>query len=247
MKPKTDQEVALMRTGGRILATVLEKLRLAVRPGISGIELDKLAAQELKALGGEPAFLGYEGYPNVLCVSVNDVVVHGLPNAQPLQAGDVVSLDFGVRYQGLITDGCISIPVEQVDPQTAQLVADTGQALQIGIGAAHAGQAVRAIGQSISAYISPKGYGIVRDLVGHGVGHDLHEPPEVPHYDDPTAKFVLKAGMTIAIEPMITLGTHRVSLTDDGWSIKTVDSSRAAQFEHTVLITEGEAEVLTKL
>lgn len=232
-----------------MLATILQALRPHVQPGITTKELAAIAAQELKSLGGEPAFLGYQGFSDVICISVNDEVVHGIPSEhKTLAAGDIVGLDFGVKYRNMITDGAISVIAgKPLKPTHTKLVDMTLRSLEAGIAAVHDGVRTGDIGAAVEAVLKPVGYGIVRDLVGHGVGHHLHEDPNIPNYGRPNTGPWLQAGMTIAIEPMATLGTERVYIQDDNWTVATYDGSRAAHFEHTVLITEDGAEVLTQV
>jgi methionyl aminopeptidase len=246
MKPKTDKEIISMREGGKMLATVLAKLRPEVKAGVTTQHLASIASRELEKLGGQPAFYGYQGFPSVICISVNDEVVHGVPGERVLAEGDVVGLDFGVKHQGLITDAAISVPVGKVSQQVHKLIKDTEAALHIGIDQVQGGAKTGDIGESIERYLKQWNYGIVRDLVGHGVGHNVHESPEVPNFGTSGTGSMLKTGMTIAIEPMVTLGSHRVYLdSSDGWTIKTQDGSTSAHFEHTVLVTEDSYEILT--
>jgi methionyl aminopeptidase len=248
-KVKTKAEIAAMREAGRMLATVLSVLENQLQPGQSTQDLADLAAAELAKLGGEPSFKGYQGFPEVICISVNDEVVHGIPSRERIIAdGDIVSLDFGVTYKGMITDSAITVIAGR--PKTRghiKLVEDTQKALQIGIDQLHDQVRTGDIGSAIEEFLKANRYGIVRDLVGHGVGHELHEDPNVPNYGRPNSGPWLSAGMTIAIEPMVTLGTDHVILMPDGWTIKTADGSMAAHFEHTILITEDGAEILTTI
>lgn len=246
---KTDQEIADMRTSGRMLATVLKALQKFVEPGQSTKDIADFAAHELKGLGGEPAFLGYQGFSDVICISVNDEVVHGVPRKDKIiQQGDIVGLDFGVNYNKMITDAAITVIAGQaLKPEHVALVRTTEESLRAGIKKVKDGVLTGDIGAAVQAILDPKGYGIVRDLVGHGVGHFVHEDPNVPNYGRKGSGDRLKAGMTIAIEPMATLGGYGVMVDADGWTIRTRDSSLSAHFEHTVLITESGAEVLTKL
>lgn len=248
-RKKTPQEIEAMRVSGKMLATVLAELKKRVEPGMTTKDLDHIAAEKLKELGGEPAFLGYHGFPAVLCVSVNDEVVHGIPRSDVvLQKGDLVGLDFGVRYNGMTTDAAISVIVGTTgDTKLKELVRDTEASLLAGIAEVHDGVQIGNIGAAIQAVLDKKGYGIVRDLVGHGVGHELHEEPNIPNYGQRGKGAVLHEGMTIAIEPMATLGGHHVMVDDDDWTIRTRDGSLAAHFEHTILITEDGAEILTTL
>lgn len=246
---KNPREIEAMRTSGKMLATVLDTLKKQIGPGMTTKDLDRIAAETLKGLGGEPAFLGYHGFPGVLCVSVNDEVVHGIPREDViLQDGDIVGLDFGVRYEGMTTDAAISVIVGSTNnTKLKELLRDTEASLLAGIQQVRDGVHTGAIGAAIQAVLDKKHYGIVRDLVGHGVGHELHEEPNIPNYGKPGKGPVLRTGMTIAIEPMATLGGHDVMIDDDHWTIRTRDGSLAAHFEHTVLITEDGAEILTEL
>ncbi len=247
VKPKSDSEIAVMRQGGKMLATVLDLLSKKAAPGRTTKELAELAATELKKLGGEPVFLGYEGFPDVICISVNDEVVHGIPDERALVLGDIVGLDFGVKYRGLVTDGAVTIAVGEVSEPAQRLLKATEEARAAGIREAKAGARVGDIGAAVEKRLRASGLGVVTALVGHGVGQALHEPPEVPNFGKAGSGPQLSAGMTIAIEPMATLGSESVYVDADGWTIKTMDKSLAAQFEHTVLITGGEPEILTRL
>jgi methionyl aminopeptidase len=248
-KVKTTQEISSMRLSGRMLAEVLQLLKKNIVVGISTKDLANMAAEELKRLGGQPAFLGYQGYPDVICISVNDEVVHGIPRPNKIIAeGDIVGMDFGVKYQGMITDAAISVIVGR--PKQIghiRLVEDTYNALQAGIAAVHDNVRTGDIGAAIEQSLQKRDYGIVRDLVGHGVGHEVHEDPNIPNYGRANTGPWLSAGMTIAIEPMVTLGTERVTVAEDGWTILTADGSRSAHFEHTVLITMDSAEIITQI
>lgn len=246
---KTRRELEAMRISAGMLATVLEKLRQEATAGMSTKDLADIAASEVKRLGGQPAILGYQGFPDVICISVNDEVVHGIPSPRRiLKSGDVVGLDFCVNYQGMISDAAISVIIDQTaDSRLKALLRDTERALMAGIGTLKDGVAVGDISAAVQAVLDKGHYGIVRDLVGHGVGHDMHEDPNIPNYGRAGHGPHLKAGMTIAIEPMATLGTDRVYIDPDGWTIRSRDGSLAAHFEHTVLITENGFEILTKL
>lgn len=248
-KVKTLTEIEAMRVSGKMLATVLEYLRGVVEPGLSTKEVADLSARELKALGGKPAFLGYHGFPDVICISVNDEVVHGIPRRNKIiEEGDLVGLDFGVSYQSMITDAAITIIAgKAIDQSHAKLLAVTRESLYAGIKQVKDGVQTEDIGSAIQPILEKQGYGIVRDLVGHGVGHHVHEDPNVPNYGKKGYGERLQAGMTIAIEPMATLGDYKVVMDPDHWTIRTTDGSLAAHFEHTVLITENGSEILTKL
>jgi methionyl aminopeptidase len=247
-KIKSSSEIAAMRESGRMLATILNTVSTHCVAGISTKELANIAAAETKSLGGTPTFLGYQGFPDVICISINDEVVHGIPSPQRLLAeGDIVGLDFGITYKDMITDSAISVIVGRpLKAEHTELLEVTKQSLVAAINAVHDKIRVGDIGATIESVVRPHKYGIVRDMVGHGVGHQLHEDPNIPNYGRPNTGPWLVAGMTIAIEPMITLGTERVYISDDGWTIKTADGSWSAHFEHTVLILDKEAEILTK-
>ena len=250
---KSTAEIGAMRESGQMLATVLKLLKSAVSAGMSTKDVAQLAASELHALGGKPAFLGYQGFPDVICISLNQEVVHGIPSAKRIiQTGDILSLDFGVDYQGMITDGAISVIVgTALDKRHAELLRATEASMIAGIGVLRDQIRTGDIGAAVQAVLeNPKlggPYGIVRDLVGHGVGHELHEDPNIPNYGRPNTGPWLSKGMTIAIEPMATLGSDHVYVAPDGWTILTRDGSWAAHFEHTVLITEDGAEIITEI
>lgn len=248
-KVKNSHEISAMRESGRQLATVLEYLSGQVEPGLTTKDLADVAAEKLRALGGKPAFLGYQGFPDVICISLNDEVVHGIPSRdRVIQNGDIVSLDFGVAVDRMITDAAITVVAgTTADSKVRQLLIDTEKSLYAGIEELKGGVRVGTIAEAIETVLNKHHYGIVRDLVGHGVGHLVHEDPNIPNYGRANTGPELLAGMTIAIEPMATLGRDDVYLGSDGWTIKTTDSSLAAHFEHTILITEQGFEVLTQL
>ncbi|MEK7059227.1 MAG: type I methionyl aminopeptidase [Patescibacteria group bacterium] len=246
---KTAKEIAAMRDSGRMLATVLQLLKQELKVGMSTKQLADMAAEELKKLGGEAAFLGYQGFPDVICVSLNDEVVHGIPRADKLiNEGDIVGLDFGVKLRGMVTDAAISVIAGRPKQKGhIQLLQDTENALQVGINTLHDQVRTGDIGAAIEHSLKRRPYGIVRDLVGHGVGHQVHEDPNIPNYGRANTGPWLSKGMTIAIEPMVTLGTDKVYIAKDGWTVLTVDGSWSAHFEHSVLITEDGAEILTQI
>lgn len=246
---KTTKEIEAMRVSGRLLATVLAYLKKEITVGMSTKDLAILAARELELLGGKPAFLGYQGFPDVICISVNDEVVHGIPTIDRIvQSGDLVGLDFGVVYDGMTTDGAISVIVDKArDPRHKELLRATETSMHEGIAVVRDHIRTGDIGAAVQVVLDKGKFGIVRDLVGHGVGHELHEDPNIPNYGRANTGPWLSAGMTIAIEPMATLGTDRVFVAPDRWTIKTADGSMAAHFEHTVLITEDGADILTEV
>jgi methionyl aminopeptidase len=245
---KTKDEIQAVRESGRMLAVVLGAVSKHVAPGISTKELAIIAASELKSLGGKPAFLGHQGFPDVICISINDEIVHGIPSPKRLLSeGDIVSLDFGVSYKGMLTDGALSTIVGKPNkPEHQRLLEATERSLKAGIDAVRGGIRVGDISAAIEAVLRPGHYGIPRDLVGHGIGERLWEDPNIPNYGRANTGPWLVAGMTIAIEPMVTLGTDRIAVDDDGWTIRTADGSWAAHFEHTVLILDNGAEILTQ-
>ena len=250
-RAKTATEIASMRQGGRLLATVLDLLVSQTRVGVTGRYLADLAAREIKALGAEPAFLGVPGpagvgpFPDVICISVSEVVQHGIPNQIPIKAGDLVNFDFGVRYNGLITDAGRTIAVGQIDDDSRRLLDGTQKALAAGLAQVRAGARVSQISQAIEAVLTGHRLGIVRELVGHGVGHSLHEEPEIPNYLAGASRYRLKLHQTIAVEPIATLGSGRIYLDADGWTLWSQDQTLAAHFEETVLVTETGCQILT--
>lgn len=248
-KVKTPAQIEAMREGGAMLAAVLKHLTDNVRPGMSTLDLTRLADKELARLGGKPAFKGYEGFPESLCVSVNDEVVHGIPRADHIiEEGDIVTCDFGVLHKGLNTDAAVSVIVGQPrDAKDLELVNVTKKAMQRGMEVVRAGAHIGDIGAAVQRVLEGSGFGIVREFVGHGIGEQVHEEPGIPNYGQAGTGSELKAGMTIAIEPMATKGDYRIYIADDGWTVKTRDGQRAAHFEHTVLVTENGYEILTAL
>ncbi|HEY5668054.1 MAG TPA: type I methionyl aminopeptidase [Candidatus Saccharimonadales bacterium] len=248
MAPKTDVEIAAMRESGRMLATVLDVMRKEAKAGMTPKDMSAIAKKELASLGGEPAFLGYYGYPDIICISVNNQVQHSIPNEIPFQDGDVVNFDFGVTYKGMITDSGITVCIgDKLTPDTKRLLTGTERALYDGLRAVKAGARIGDISATIERTLRKYKLGIVKELVGHGVGHELHEDPEIPNYGHAGKGPVLKTGMTIAIEPITTLGNPAIYQARDGWTLLTQDGSWAAQFEHTVLVTPTGCEILTTL
>ncbi len=251
---KSAKDIESLRIGGQHLAQAIVATSKHVKPGISTKELDSIFEKEVRTLGDDPAFLGYrpEGvrtpFPASLCVSVNDVVVHGIPNPdQILKEGDIVTLDGGLIHNRLYTDHAITVPVGKISAEAKKLLDATQASLMAGIKAIRPGGHVGDIGAAIESYVKPFKYGIVRELAGHGVGYTVHEDPYVPNYGKKGTGEVLKSGMVLAIEPMLTLGTRFVSFSRDGYTVTTKDHNLAAHFEHTVLITEDGYEILTKV
>jgi methionyl aminopeptidase len=242
---KSEREIAIMRQAGRIVATVLDILCQQVRTGMKTKELDIIAAREVERLGAKPSFKGYRGFPANLCVSVNDEVVHGIPGERVLGEGDIVSLDFGVIYDGFQGDAAVTIGVGEVDLKASELLETTKGGLKAGIAAARAGARLGDISATIQNYAESRGYSVVREYSGHGIGRDMHEEPQIPNFGLPGTGPVLKKGMTLALEPMVNVGDWRTRVGDDHWTVLTADGSLSAHFEHTIAITDGEPEVLT--
>jgi methionyl aminopeptidase len=234
-----------MRDAGRIAGEVLQMLAERVRPGLVEKELDEIVRREFKKRGVKPTFLGYYGYPATVCVSINDEIVHGIPGRREIMEGDVVSIDLGCTHKGFVADTALTVGAGNVSEAAQKLIETTREALQRGIGAARAGARVGEIGHAIQTYAESEGYSVVREYVGHGVGRQMHEDPQIPNYGSPQSGPVLREGMVIAIEPMVNIGDWRTKRDDDNWTVRTVDGSLSAHFEHTLAITDGEAEVLT--
>ncbi len=255
MKPKNPTEIENIRRSGRILAEILNGIEHSLVAGMTGTEINQFCLDELKRLGGKPVFIGVPGGPGVpdfpacICISLNDAVVHGIPNNTPFKNGDIIGFDFGVSFGGMITDAARTFIVGKTarNGREQELVATTLRSLDAGINVVKPGAKTGDIGAAVQAVLDKASLGIVRELVGHGVGHELHEPPEVPNYGFKGTGSLLKEGMTIAIEPMATLGEWRVVIDPDGWTIRTRDGSHAAHFEDTILITTDGAEILTRL
>ena len=248
-RSKTRTEINYIRESGKMLATILNHLIISTKVGMSTNDIARIAEKELQKLGGKPAFLGYQNFPDVLCVSINDEVVHGIPKKDKIiHDGDIVSLDFGVNYGGMITDAAKSVVIgDNIDKKILNLVKNTEIALYKGISVLHSGVRTGDIGYAIESELNKNHYGVVRDLVGHGVGHFLHEDPNIPNYGRKNTGPWLYKNMTIAIEPMTTLGRGEVKLASDNWTILTMDGSLSAHFEHTVLITENGFEIITEI
>jgi methionyl aminopeptidase len=249
---KSKEDIKNLREGGRRLAEILNKIAAAARPGVSSLELDVLAEKLAREGGDEPAFLNYRArgdatpYPATLCVSINNEVVHGLPSKEKiLKDGDIVSLDMGIKHKKLFTDMAVTVAVGEIDAEARKLLEVTKESLKRGIAAARAGARVGDISYAVESYIKPFKFGIVEGLAGHGVGYKVHEDPYVPNFGKKNTGPVLKTGMVIAIEPMVNEGTKNIVLDEDGFTYKTADGKRSAHFEHTVVITDKGAEILT--
>ncbi len=242
---KTDEEIELMRISNQLVAKTLGEVAKAVRPGVSTLELDKIAEAFIRDNGGTPAFLNYQGFPNTLCTSVNEQVVHGIPNNQPLQEGDIVSVDCGVLLNEFYGDSAYTFPIGEVAPEVKALLEATKESLYKGIEQAIENNRLGDIGHAIQNYTEERGYTVVREMVGHGIGKDLHEAPEVANYGRKGNGTKLKSGMVIAIEPMINLGKRQIVQEDDGWTIRTIDKKVSAHYEHTVAVRKGKADILS--
>jgi methionyl aminopeptidase len=244
---KTPEEIEIMREGGRRAARVLGELSAMVRAGMKTRELDDQAKTLFDREGLKSAVYGYQGtFPGYICVSLNTEVVHGVPGDYVLKDGDVAGIDVTVSYQGLILDTAVTVGVGQLADRAVGLVRDTEKALNVGISVVKAGATTGDIGFAVQSYLEPKGYGVVRELVGHGVGRAMHEDPNVPNFGKPGEGPTLQAGQTITIEPMVTLGDWHVEMVEGEWPVRTADGSLAAHFEHTILVTANGAEILTK-
>ena len=243
---KSEREIALMKEAGHIAMLAHEEIRKAIKPGVSTKELDKIAYDVITSHGAVPSFLNYNGYPASICVSVNNEVVHGIPRADRiLQEGDIVSLDAGLIYKGYHSDAARTYGVGRISPEAQKLIDETRNSFFEGIRKAKDGNHLHDISNTIDAYISKFGYGIVQELVGHGIGTSLHEDPQIPNFAQKRKGIRLQAGMTLAIEPMINLGRPDVEWLDDDWTVVTEDGSLSAHYENTILVTDGEPEILT--
>lgn len=243
---KSAREIELMKEAGKILAQTHDELEKFIRPGISTLDIDRKGEEIIRSFGCIPSFLNYNGYPASICVSVNDEVVHGIPNKHHIiKEGDIVSLDAGVIYKGYHSDAARTYGVGEISPQAAKLIEVTKQSFFEGIKYAKAGNHLYDISNAIDAYVRPFGYGIVKDLVGHGIGSHLHEDPEIPNFRQRRRGIKLQPGMTLAVEPMINMGRCDVAWLDDDWTVVTDDGSLSAHYENTILITDGEPVILS--
>lgn len=243
---KTDEEIKLMRQAGRIVAEILEIMSEQIKPGLATKELDIIAERELKKRNATSSFKGYRGFPANVCVAINDEIVHGIPGKRVLREGDIISMDFGAIFQGLQGDAATTVAVGQVSPEAKELMEVTTGALEAGINAAQDGARLGDVSAAIQGFAESRGFSVVREYTGHGIGRDMHEEPQIPNFGLPNSGPVLKRGMVLAIEPMVNRGGWRTRLSDDNWTVLTADGSLSAHFEHTIAITDGEPEVLTK-
>lgn len=242
---KTPQEIAILRKAGKYLGSTLAMAASIVKPGLNLLDLEKAIAKQIESFNCTPSFLGYEDYPNVSCLSVNDVLVHSIPKDYQLKSGDILGIDVGLWYENLCVDSAITIPVGKISDEAERLLQLTDKALEIGIKAAKPGNRIGAISAAVQTVADQAGFGIVRTLTGHGVGHAVHEEPAIPNYGSSADGILIRPGMVLAIEPMFTLGSGSVVTDVDGWTIRTQDGSLSAQSEHTIVITNRGADILT--
>jgi len=242
---KAEAEIDAMRRAGKVVAEALETMRAAVAPGVETIELDRVAEELIRSRGAAPSFKGYNGFPASVCVSINDEVVHGIPGGRALRAGDIVSLDVGAIVDGYQADAAATYPVGEISPQAQRLVRVTRQALHDGIAQVRAGRTLRDIARAVEKRVTAGGYSVVRELVGHGIGRDMHEAPQIPNYVSGAPALDLLPGMTLAIEPMVNAGAGELVKDADGWTFRTQDGSLSAHWEHTVVVREKGAEIIT--
>jgi len=248
---KTKREIELIRESSRIVAEVLKLVGAQIKPGVTTLSLDRLAEDYIRSFGGVPAFKGYGTqkdnlFPATLCTSIDSEVVHGIPGKRVLKEGEVISIDVGVKKDGYFGDGAWTFPVGDVSPEKQRLLTVTRESLCKGVEKAVAGNRVHDISFAVQAHVEANGFSVVRELVGHGVGRELHEPPNVPNYGRPGTGPELKNGMTLAIEPMVNYGDYQVTMEPDGWTVVTRDGEPSAHFEHTIAIVDGKAEILTQ-
>ncbi len=242
---KSDQEIVTMRQAGRIVGTVLEILKSQVRVGMKTKELDVIAAREVERLGAKPSFKGYRGFPANLCVSINDEIVHGIPDERVLDEGDIVSLDLGTIFMGFQSDAAVTVGIGKISPQAKRLIETTEGALRTGIAAAYPEARLGDISAAIQNYAESRGYSVVHEYTGHGIGREMHEEPQIPNFGLPGSGPLLKKGMTLALEPMVCVSDWHTRVIDNHWTVVTIDGDLSAHFEHTIAITDAEPEVLT--
>jgi methionyl aminopeptidase len=242
---KSREEIEKIRKSNRIAAQILEKLREIIAPGITTADLDRVAEEMAGRNSARPAFKGYRGYPASLCTSVNSEVVHGIPSARELREGDIVSLDFGILFEGYYGDSALTVPVKEVSPEGMRLIRVTEESLYRGIEQARAGNRLGDISAAVQEHVEAAGFSVVRDYVGHGIGKSLHEDPQIPNYGTRGRGIVLKKGMVLAIEPMVNEGRYNVRVTGDGWTVVTEDGKLSAHFEHTIAISDDGPEILS--
>jgi methionyl aminopeptidase len=242
---KTDEEIELMRVANRLVGATLAEVAKHIAPEITTLQLDKIGDEFIRDHGAIPLFKGYGGFPNALCISINENVVHGIPGDYRLEEGDIVSIDCGAKINGYCGDSAYTFEVGEVAPEVKKLLQTTKESLYVGINAALEGKRVGDIGNAVQHYCEERGYSVVRDLVGHGIGREMHEDPQVPNYGKKGYGPLLRSGMCIAIEPMINMGKKNVKFEKDGWTVRTADRRPSAHFEHTIAIRPGKADILS--
>ncbi len=245
MTLKSPREIDIIRKGGKITAGILTRLAQTARPGMTMRELDALTERWIAESGALPTFKGYRGYPAHLCASINEEVVHGIPGERALKEGDILSLDLATTYQGYVSDSALSIGIGAISPEAERLIRVTQECLMLAIAQMQVGKRLGDIGHAVQSHAERHGYGVVRDLVGHGIGKEMHEEPQVPNYGTAGAGMALRAGLVLAVEPMINEGTEEVAMLDDGWTIVTADGKLSAHFEHTIAVTPNGPKILT--
>jgi methionyl aminopeptidase len=244
---KSSREIEQLKRSNAIVAEVFNKLKGMIAPGVTTIELDQVAEEYILSKKGRPAFKGYRGFPATLCVSINEEVVHGIPSQRRLKEGDIISIDVGVNFLGYFGDAAITFPVGEVDPEAKRLLEVTEKALTIGIEKVKIGNRLFDISYAIQSWVESHGFSVVRDFVGHGIGKDLHEEPQIPNFGAPHQGPRLEKGMVFALEPMVNEGTYEVRVLSDGWTVVTADGKRSAHFEHTIAINDDGPEILSVL
>jgi len=244
---KSERELGYMRDAGRVVALTHKEVEKAVKPGVTTLELDKIAEDFIIAKGSRPAFKGYNGFPASICSSVNEQVVHGIPSLKKLECGDIISIDIGAEINGFFGDSAVTLPVGDITPEALKLIRVTEEALFKGIKKALKGRRLSDISHAIQSYVEKNGFSVVRDYVGHGIGSKMHEEPQVPNFGPSGRGPRLRPGMTLAIEPMVNEGTHEVETLEDNWTVVTADRKLSAHFEHSIAITDREPEILTKI
>lgn len=244
---KTPREIEIMREAGRIVALTHQELKHHIQPGITTLELDAIAEKFIRKHDALPSFKGYNGFTGSVCASVNEELVHGMPGSRVLKEGDVISLDIGAQYNGYHGDSAWTYPVGKIDEETQKLLDVTEKSLYLGLEEAKPGERLSNISHAIQTFVESKGFSIVREYVGHGIGQDLHEDPQIPHYGPPNKGPRLRPGMVLCVEPMVNAGSRYVKTLSDNWTVVTVDGKMCAHFEHTVAITETGFEILTRI
>lgn len=244
---KSDEEIKIMEEGSRILASVVETIGQRIGPGVTGLQIDKLAEENIMKHGAKPAFKGYRGFPASVCFSVDDVVVHGIPNDEPLEGGQIVGIDIGAIYKGYYSDMAVTYEIGDAGKEASELMKATEQALYEGIDQCFEGRRIGDISNAVQRTVERKGFSVVRDLVGHGIGIKMHEEPQIPNYGKNKSGEIIRKGMTFAIEPMVNHGKPDVVVDSDDWTVRTKDNSLSAHFEHTVAVTDDGPLILTKI